>query len=131
MNIQKLKHNRTFMTVLQGLLLLLILSTLFSVCIGLMTGFSAEVNALNEKLAARQAAVTEGKEQETNVSREALNEASASLEKYQDNAKTLKLLAVILYTAFALLFLLRARWSPHASQLCLLPQNWRRATQPR
>jgi len=116
MKIQKLKDNRILMTVLQGLLLLTILSTLFSVCIGLMTGFSAEVNALNEKLAARQAAVTEGKEQETNVSREALNEASASLEKYRDNAKTLKLMAVILYTAFALLFLLRA-W--------ITRDNWR------
>ena len=65
MNIQKLKHNRTFMTVLQGLLLLVILSTLFSVCINLLvTGFSDDVSALNEQIASEQAGAGDGHEQQ-------------------------------------------------------------------
>ena len=64
MNIQKLKHNRTLMTVLQGLLLLVILSTLFSVCINLLlTGFSDDVIALNEQMADQQTVINDGHEQ--------------------------------------------------------------------
>ena len=109
MKIQKLKQNRILMTVLQGLLLLVILSTLFSVCINLlMTGVRAEMNALNEKIAEQQIAVTEENAQEINDSLEALNEARAALEQYEEASETRKLLAVIMYAAFALLFLLRA-----------------------
>ena len=119
MNIQKLKHNRALMTVLQGLLLLAILSTLFSVCINLLvTGFSNDVNALNEKLADPQIEIREEKEQQVKEGLEALKEASAELEQYKDNAKPLKILAVIMYAAFALLFLLRGlitrdNWRPN------------------
>lgn len=46
MRIQKWKHRRAMMIVLQGLLLLVILSTLFSVCINLLvTGFSDDIHA--------------------------------------------------------------------------------------
>ena len=109
MNIQKLKHNRTFMTVLQGLLLLVILSTLFSVCINLLvTGFSDDVSALNEQIASEQAGDGDGHEQKAAESLEALNEATAELEQYRSETGSLKLLAVIMYAAFALLFLLKA-----------------------
>ena len=109
MNIQKLKHNRTLMTVLQGLLLLVILSTLFSVCINLLlTGFSDDVNALNEKIADQQIVIKEGNEQKAAEGLEALNEATAELEKYKSEAGALKPLAIIMYAAFSLLFLLRA-----------------------
>ena len=37
MKIQELKHNRALMTVLQGLLLLVILASMLSVCISLLT----------------------------------------------------------------------------------------------
>lgn len=108
MKIQKLKDNRIMVTVLQGLLLLTILSTLFSVGIGLTTGFNADVKAMNEKLANQQAAVTEENEQKKNDGLQALNEASASLDQYKDNSESLKILAFIMYTAFALLFLMKA-----------------------
>ncbi len=109
MRIQKLKHYRILMTVLQGLLLLVILSTLFSVCISmLMTGVMTELNALNEKIANEQIEITEGNEQKVADSLEALNEATKALEQYDDDSGTVKLLAVIMYAAFALLFLLRA-----------------------
>jgi len=109
MKTQKLKHNRTLMTVLQGLLLLVILSTLFSVCINLLlTGFNADVQALNEKIADQQTVIKEEDEQKAKEGLEKLNEASAELEKYTENAKPLKLLGVIMYAAFALLFLLKA-----------------------
>ena len=56
MKIQELKHNRALMTVLQGLLLLVILASMLSVCISLLTtGVRADLNALNEKLADLQA----------------------------------------------------------------------------
>ena len=108
MNIQKLKHNRTFMTVLQGLLLLLILSTLFSVCVNLLIGFNDDVQALNEKYADPQAVIKEGNEQKAAEGLAALNAASAELEQYRESAGPMKLLAVIMYAGFALLFLLRA-----------------------
>lgn len=109
MNIQKLKHNRILMTVLQGLLLLIILSTLFSVCINLLlTGFADDVHALNEKVTNQQVVIREGNEQKAIDGLEALNKASAELEQYKENAGPLKILSVIMYTAFALLFLLRA-----------------------
>lgn len=109
MNIQKLKHNRTFMTVLQGLLLLLILSTLFSVCVNLLViGFSDDLQALNEKYADQQTVTKEGNEQNAKDGLEALNAASAELEQYRENAEPMKLLGVIMYAGFALLFLLRA-----------------------
>jgi len=109
MKIQKLKHNRTLMTVLQGLLLLAILSTLFSVCINLLvTGFNDDVHALNEKYADRQISIREGNEQQAADGLAALNEATAELEQYKESAGSLKILAVIMYAAFALLFLLRA-----------------------
>ena len=58
MNIQKMKQNRILMTVLQGFLLLVILSTLFSVCISLlMTGVRADLKDLNEKIASQQITV--------------------------------------------------------------------------
>ena len=109
MNIQKLKHNRTLMTVLQGLLLLVILSTLFSVCINLlMTGFSDDMDALSEKIADQQIVTTEGNEQKTTDGLEALNEATAALEQYKESVGSLKLLSSAMYVAFTLLFLLRA-----------------------
>lgn len=109
MNIQKLKHNRTFMTVLQGILLLAILSTLFSVIFNLMvTGFSDDLNALNEKIADQQTAVQDGNEQTAADSLEALNAATASLEKYKELAGSLKPLSIVMYAAFALMFLLRS-----------------------
>ena len=109
MNIQKLKHNRTLMTVLQGLLLLVILSTLFSVCINLLlTGFSDDVIALNEQMADQQTVINDGHEQKAAERLEALSEATTELEKYKSETGSLKLLAVIMYAAFALLFLLRA-----------------------
>ena len=105
MNIQKLKHSRTFMSVLQGLLLLAILSTLFSVCFNLMmTGFSDDIAALNEKLADQQIVI----EGEAADGLEALNAATASLEKYKELVSSLKPLSIIMYTGFALLFLLKA-----------------------
>ena len=108
MNIQKLKHNRILMTVLQGLLLLIILSTLFSVCINLLIGFNDDVQALNEKYADPQAVIKEGNEQKAAEGLAALNAASAELEQYRESAGPMKLLAVIMYAGFALLFLLRA-----------------------
>ena len=109
MSIQKLKHNRTLMTVLQGLLLLVILSTLFSVCINLLvTGFNDDVHALNEKYKNQQIVASEGNEQKAIDGLEALNEATAELEQYRENAGPLKILAVIMYAAFSLLFLLKA-----------------------
>ena len=66
MKIQELIHKRTLLTVLQGLLLLVILATLFSVCIGLLkTGVMADLNAMNEKLADQQTVSTEGNDQQT------------------------------------------------------------------
>ncbi len=113
MRIQKWKHHRSMMIVLQGLLLLVILSTLFSVCINLLvTGFSDDLHALNDKVTNQQIVVTEENEQKTIDeaidSLEVLNEATADLDQYKDSAGSLKLLAVIMYAAFALLFLLRA-----------------------
>jgi len=109
MTIQKLKHNRILMTVLQGLLLLVILSTLFSVSIGLLTtGVIADMNDLQEKLAAQQIQNTEGNEQKTNEGLEALNKMTEMLEQYESSTETLKILAVVMYAAFALLFLLKA-----------------------
>ena len=117
MNIQKLKHNRTLMTVLQGLLLLVILSSLFSVCINLlMTGFMDDVIALNEKFEEVEVVITEENEQKAADGLAALNKAAAELEGYEDKAGSLKVLAVIMYAAFALLFLLRAM---------LTRDNWR------
>ena len=117
MNIQKLKHNRTLMTVLQGLLLLVILSTLFSVCINLLlTGFSDDVIALNEQMADQQTVINDGHEQKAAERLEALSEATTELEKYKSETGSLKLLAVIMYAAFALLFLLRA---------LITRENWR------
>lgn len=109
MNIQKLKHNRTFMTVLQGLFLLLILSTLFSVCVNLLViGFSDDLQALNEKYADPQTVIKEGNEQKAAEGLAALNAASAELEQYRESAGPMKLLAVIMYAGFAMLFLLKA-----------------------
>lgn len=110
MKIQELKHSRTLMTVLQGLLLLVILATLLSVCISLLTtGVRADLNALNEKLAEQQTAATEGNAQVTIEGLEELKKATEELDKYDDyNSGTMKLLTVIMYAAFALLFLLRA-----------------------
>ena len=109
MNIQKLKHSRILMTVLQGLLLLVILSTLLSLCISLLTtGVTADMKALNERLADQQTLIMEGNDQKAIEGMEALNKVTEELEQYEDDAGTLKLLAVIMYTAFALLFLLRA-----------------------
>ena len=121
MNIRKLKHNRTFMTILQGLLLLVILSALFSVCFNLMvTGFSDDITALNEKLADQQTVIREGNEQKAADSLEALNAATASLEKYKELSGSLKPLSIIMYASFALLFLLRSlltRDSWHLNQI--------------
>jgi Zn-dependent protease with chaperone function len=76
MKIQELKHNRALMTVLQGLLLLVILATLLSVCISLLaTGVRADLNALNEKLADQQAVATEGNDQQTIDSLEELKKS--------------------------------------------------------
>ena len=109
MNIRKMKHKRTLMTVLQGLLLLAILATLFSVCVSLLiTGFSADMSALNEKLAEQQTEITEENQQKAAEGMAALNEATAELEQYKGQARPLKLLAGIMYAAFALLFVLRA-----------------------
>jgi len=110
MKIQELKHKRALVIVLQGLLLLVILATLLSVCIGLLTtGVRADLNALNEKLADMQTVSTEGNGQEPIEGLEELKKATEVLEQYEDNnSGTMKLLAVIMYAAFALLFLLRA-----------------------
>jgi hypothetical protein len=109
MNIQKMKQNRILMTVLQGFLLLVILSTLFSVCISLlMTGVRADLKDLNEKIASQQITVTEGDEQKAIEGLEALNAATEALEGYNDNSETQRILTVIMYAAFALLFLLKA-----------------------
>ena len=109
MKIQKLKHNRILMTVLQGLLLLVILSTLFSVCINLLvTGFNDDVQALNDKIADQQIVIEEGNEQKAMEGLDALNEANAELQQYKEEAGSPKLLAIVMYAAFALLFLLRA-----------------------
>jgi len=109
MNIQKLTHNRTLTTVLQGLLLLVILSTQFSVCINLLaTGFNEDVRALNEKIANQEIEIKEGEEQKVMDNLDVLNAASAEMEQHKENVGSLKVLAVIMYTAFALLFLLRA-----------------------
>ena len=121
MNIQKLKHSRTLMTVLQGLLLLVILSTLLYVCICLVTtGVKADLKALNEKLAEQPTLITEGNDQLTIDNLEELKKSIEELEKYEEsedyNSETLKLLAVIMYAAFALLFLMRA---------LITRENWR------
>ncbi len=112
MSIQKKKYSRPLMTVLQGLLLLAILSTLFSVCIGLLiTGVKSEMKALNEKLADQQMVMTEENDQNAIDGMQQLNELTAELEKYEEDSetqKTLKTLVIIMYGAFALLFLLRA-----------------------
>lgn len=56
--------------------------------------------------------ITEGNEQkainEAIGSLEVLNEATAELDQYKDSVGSLRLLAVIMYATFALLFLLRA-----------------------
>ena len=121
MKTQKLKHNRTLMTVVQGLLLLVILSSLLYVCICLLTtGVRADLSALNEKQAEQQALITEGEEQKTIEGLEELKKTIEELEQYEDfedyNSETLKLLAVIMYAAFALLFLMRA---------LITRENWR------
>ena len=110
MKIQELKHSRTLITVLQGLLLLVILATLFSVCISLLkTGVRADLNAMNEKLAGQQTVSTEGNDQQTIDGLEELKKVTEEVEQYEGyNSGTLKLLAFIMYAAFALLFLLRA-----------------------
>ena len=110
MKIQELKHSRTLITVLQGLLLLVILATLFSVCISLLkTGVRADLNAMNEKLAGQQTVSTEGNDQQTIDRLEELKKVTEEVEQYEGyNSGTLKLLAFIMYAAFALLFLLRA-----------------------
>jgi hypothetical protein len=109
MKIQELKHKRPLMIVLQGLLLLVILAAMLSVCISLLTtGVRADLNALNEKLADMQTVSTEANGQEPIEGLEELKKAVEELEQYEDDSETLKLLAVIMYAAFALLFLLRA-----------------------
>lgn len=110
MDNQKTKRNRILVTVLQGLLLLVILATLLSVCIELLkTGVRDDLNALNERLADQQTVTTEGNEQNTVDGLEELKKVTEELEQHKDhNTGTLKLLAVIMYAAFALLFLMRA-----------------------
>ena len=115
MSIHKLKHSQIFLTVLQGLFLLVILSTLFSVCINLvLTGFSDDMNSLNMKIAERQDLLTEN----DTDSLEEFSAASAELEKYKEEAGSMRLLAAIMYAALALFFLLKAmitrcEWRPN------------------
>lgn len=67
---------------------------------------------MNDKVTNQQTVITEGNEQkainEAIGSLEVLNEATAELDQYKDSVGSLRLLAVIMYAAFALLFLLRA-----------------------
>jgi len=110
MSIRKLKHGRALMIVLQGLLLLAILSTLFSVCIGLLaTGVRNDLKSLNEKLVDQRDLIAGEDEQSAEKILEELKKTTEVLEEYEDeNIWTLKLLTVIMYGAFSLLFLLRA-----------------------
>ena len=106
---RKLKHSRLLMTVLQGFLLLAILSTLFSACVNVMvTGFTDDINTLSENIAAEQARMREDNRQKTAEALEKLNQATEMLEKYREAAGSLTPLAIIMYASFALLFLVKA-----------------------
>ena len=103
MKIRKFLNNRTARTVLQGLLLLVILSTLFSVCINLA------LYNLPDRQESDQPSLSLTPEQE--------KELVESLADMQDHKGSLQFLSIAMYAAFALLFLLRAlsareTWKP-------------------
>ncbi len=103
MKIRKFLNNRTARTVLQGLLLLVILSALFSVCINLA------LYNLPDQQGSDQPALSLTPEQE--------KELAESLADMQDHQGSLQFLLIAMYAAFALLFLLRAlsareTWKP-------------------
>ena len=103
MKIRKFLNNRTARTVLQGLLLLVILSALFSVCINLA------LYNLPDQQGSDQPALSLTPEQE--------KELAESLADMQDHQGSLQFLSIAMYAAFALLFLLRAlsareTWKP-------------------
>ena len=103
MKIRKFLNNRTARTVLQGLLLLVILSALFSVCINLA------LYNLPDQQGSDQPALSLTPEQE--------KELAESLADMQDHKGSLQFLSIAMYAAFALLFLLRAlsareTWKP-------------------
>ena len=103
MKIRKFLNNRTARTVLQGLLLLVILSALFSVCINLA------LYNLPDQQGSDQPALSLTPEQE--------KELVESLADMQNHKGSLQFLSIAMYAAFALLFLLRAlsareTWKP-------------------
>lgn len=103
MKIRKFLNNRTARTVLQGLLLLVILSALFSVCINLA------LYNLPDRQESDQPSLSLTPEQE--------KELAESLADMQDHQGSLQFLSIAMYAAFALLFLLRAlsareTWKP-------------------
>ena len=103
MKIRKFLNNRTARTVLQGLLLLVILSALFSVCINLA------LYNLPDQQGSDQPALSLTPEQE--------KELAESLADMQNHKGSLQFLSIAMYAAFALLFLLRAlsareTWKP-------------------
>ena len=103
MKIRKFLSNRTARTVLQGLLLLVILSALFSVCINLA------LYNLPDQQGSDQPALSLTPEQE--------KELAESLADMQNHKGSLQFLSIVMYAAFALLFLLRAlssgeKWKP-------------------
>ena len=100
--------NRTARTVLQGLLLLVILSSLFSVCI----------NLLLYNLPDQQGSDPDNSEITATLTPEQLKELAESLEEVKDNPGSMQFLAIAMYAAFTLLFLLRALsareiWKPN------------------
>ena len=103
MKIRKFLNNRTARTVLQGLLLLVILSALFSVCTNLA------LYNLPDQQGSDQPALSLTPEQE--------KELAESLADMQNHKGSLQFLSIAMYAAFALLFLLRAlsareTWKP-------------------
>lgn len=103
MKIRNILRKRTTRTVLQGLLLLVILSALFSVCITLA------LYNLPDQQGSDQPALSLTPEQE--------KELAESLADMQDHQGSLQFLLIAMYAAFALLFLLRAlsareTWKP-------------------
>ena len=103
MKIRKFLSNRTARTVLQGLLLLVILSALFSICVNLA------LYNLPDQQESDQPSLSLTPDQE--------KELAESLAGMQDRQGSLQFLSIVMYGAFALLFLLRAlsareTWKP-------------------
>ena len=103
MKIRKFLSNRTARTVLQGLLLLVILSALFSICVNLA------LYNLPDQQSPEPA--------DSQVSLSLTPEQEQELTDMREHQGSLQFLSIVMYAAFALLFLLRAlssgeKWKP-------------------